>query len=137
MTASILALTNAIAAMVPQLGECSSYRDEADSKATLPWIVTTVSLQGRETSESLSAHAGHGFLETRIAAHTVDQVNLFADLTDVTGFMPHAEGFSVGALVPYADSGVYLAPLTDDLTSKRVPLRVVRWRFTWSRTGTN
>lgn len=135
MTASILALTNAIAEMVPQLGECSSYRDEADSKATLPWIVTTVSLQGRETSESLSAQAGHGFIETRIAAHSVDQVNLFADLTDVTGLTPHAEGFSVGALVPYADSGVYLAPLTDDLTSKRVPIRVMRWRFTWSRTG--
>jgi hypothetical protein len=135
MTASILDLTDAVAGMVPTLEECSSYRDEADSKATLPWIITTVSLQGRETSESLSAQAGHGFLETRIAAHTVDQVTLFADLADVTGLTPHAEGFSIGALVPYADSGVYLAPLTDDLTSKRVPIRVMRWRFTWSRTG--
>lgn len=133
MTASIIALTNAVAALVPELEECSRHRDEADSKATLPWMVISVTTQGNETSESAFTHAGHGFLDVRIAGQTSDQVSLFADQCDVTGLTPHVDGFTVGAMVEYSDSGTYSAPLTNDLTSTRVPTRVVRWKFTWSR----
>ena len=42
-------------------------------------------------------------------------------------------GFTVGQLILDADSGAYAAGLTADDTSRRYQVRVLRFRFTWTR----
>ena len=70
-------------------------------------------------------------------ALTADAVNVICDDRIIPAMKyrvpAKTSGFTVGQLVLDADSGAYAAGLTADDTSRRYQVRVLRFRFTWTR----
>ena len=130
---SIKPLLTAVRDSIPAIPGWQYFEYQADADASPPWIVTSISLMDRITTEAGVPTAGTGRLEVRVTAFSEMSVNVTADLLDMTGRQVHAPGFLIGALVPDIDSGVYSAPLSSDITSQRIPTRVMRYTFTWSR----
>ena len=81
------------------------------------------------------AHVGR--LEIRVVDLTADAVNVICDDRIIPAMKyrvpAKTSGFTVGQLILDADSGAYAAGLTADDTSRRYQVRVLRFRFTWTR----
>ena len=106
---SVMDMTSAVLGMIPGLDQPVYLNQEPDESEMPPWVIATCTTDGHRSTEAARYTAHVGRLEIRV-------VDLTAD-----------------ALILDADSGAYAAGLTADDTSRRYQVRVLRFRFTWTR----
>lgn len=135
----ITVLTDAVCDMVPDvLGMTGGiWRNmEPPDGCEPPWMIVTATT-GEHTPVDTGAFTAHaGTLEIRLVNRTRDAVNVECDdliIPTLSGEHPTPPGFLVGALTLLEDSGAYAAGLTAQDTARRWIVRVLRYRFAWSR----
>ena len=75
-------------------------------------------------------------LLVRIVSTTTDSVNVLADdlmIPALAGKRFVAHGFDTGCLTLFSDSGAYAAGLTAEDTSLLYQVRLLTFKFNWSR----
>lgn len=135
---SVMDVTGAVLDMLPDLPGVRTYLQAEPLESEMPpWVIAQVTTSGHVTGEAMRFTAHSGALEVRAVATTADAVNVWCDdllipaLANRTPRRP--DGFTVGQLTLWEDSGAYAAGLTADDTSRRFMVRVLRFRFTWTR----
>ena len=102
-----------------------------------PWIIARVSTDRHVAAETMRFTAHSALLEVRAVSTTTDSVNIWCDDMLIPALANRSPtrppGYTVGQLTLYEDSGAYAAGLTADDTARRYQVRVLRFRFTWSR----
>ena len=115
---SVMDMTSAVLGMIPGLDQPVYLNQEPSTEAA-----------------RYTAHVGR--LEIRVVDLTADAVNVICDDRIIPAMKyrvpAKTSGFTVGQLILDADSGAYAAGLTADDTSRRYQVRVLRFRFTWTR----
>lgn len=136
---SVMNLTGAVLAMLPRMpdGVTTFLQEEPLESQMPPWVIARVSTDRHLSTETMRLAAHSALLEVRAVSTTVDSVNVWCDDMLIPALANHAParppGFTVGQLTLTEDSGAYAAGLTADDTSRRYQVRVLRFRFTWSR----
>ena len=101
-----------------------------------PWVIETVTTNGHIVGETQHVHCGIGTLLVRIVSTTTDSVNVLADdlmIPALAGKRFVAHGFDTGCLTLFSDSGAYAAGLTAEDTSLLYQVRLLTFKFNWSR----
>lgn len=136
---SIMELTAAVMDCVPadRLSKKIYRQTEPDANASPPWIIITCTTRDHNQTEtgSLSNHIGR--LEIRTVAETSDSTDIDCDdkiIPALQNARPFADGFEISPLILDQDSGSYLAGITASETARRWSVRVLRFRFSWTRT---
>ena len=114
------------------------YRQEEPLESEMPpWIIARVSTDRHVAAETMRFTAHSALLEVRAVSTTADSVNIWCDDMLIPALANRSPtrppGYTVGQLTLYEDSGAYAAGLTADDTARRYQVRVLRFRFTWSR----
>lgn len=135
---SIMTLTDAILDHVPQPAVgWSVYRQTAPKPTDKPpWVIETVTTNGHIVGETQHVHCGIGTLLVRIVSTTADSVNVLADdlmIPQLAGKRIAVQGFGTGCLTLFSDSGAYAAGLTAEETSLLYQVRLLTFKFNWSR----
>ena len=135
--ACLQALTAHINALIQEAG-VKIYRQEEPLESEMPpWIIAHVSTDRHVAAETMRFTAHSALLEVRAVSTTADSVNIWCDdmlIPALANRSPNRPpGYTVGQLTLYEDSGAYPAGLTADDTARRYQVRVLRFRFTWSR----
>lgn len=135
---SIMTLTDAILDHVPQpAAGWSVYRQTAPKPTDKPpWVIETVTTNGHIVGETQRVHCDIGTLLVRIVSTTADSVNVLADdlmIPQLAGKRVAVQGFGTGCLTLFSDSGDYAAGLTAEDTSLLYQVRLLTFKFNWSR----
>lgn len=134
---SVMDLTRAVFDLIPDVGRPVWLNQEPSEAEMPPWVIATCTTSAHATSEASRFTAHSGRLEIRVVDLTADAVNVLCDDVIIPAMAYQAPerppGFTVGQLVLYEDSGAYAAGLTADDTARRFQVRVLRFRFMWSR----
>lgn len=135
---SVMDLTGMVMGMVPSYEGWGMYRNvEPPATANPPWIILTCTTGDHIAVETMDLTAHVGVLEVRVASTGTDSVNVMCDdrlIPLLNAAVPDAPaGVQVGCLTLRQDSGAYAAGLTADDTSRRYRVRVLTFRFGWSR----
>ncbi|MBT1171274.1 transcriptional regulator [Bifidobacterium sp. SO4] len=135
---SILDLTDSVMNLIPDYAGWDVYRNrEPPATANPPWVILTCTTGGHVAVETMDLTAHVGTLEVRVASTSTDSVNVLCDdklIPLLNAAVPAApSGVQVGCLTLRSDSGAYAAGLTADDTSRRYRVRVLTFRFGWSR----
>ena len=135
---SVMDLTNAVLDLLPSMPSgVKVYRQEPLESEMPPWIIARVSTDRHVAAETMRFTAHSALLEVRAVSTTVDSVNIWCDDMLIPALANRSptrpSGYTVGQLTLYEDSGAYAAGLTADDTARRYQVRVLRFRFTWSR----
>ena len=99
-------------------------------------MIETVTTNGHIVGETQHVHCGIGTLTVRIVSTTADSVNALADDLMIPGLAGKrfvAQGFDTGCLTLFSDSGAYAAGLTAEETSLLYQVRLLTFKFNWSR----
>lgn len=136
--ASIMTLTDTILEHIPQpAAGWTVYRQTAPKPTDKPpWIIETVTTSGHVVGETQRLQGGIGTLQVRSVSTTADSVNVIADdlmVPALTGKRFVAKGFDTGCLTLFSDSGAYAAGLTAEDTSLLYQVRLLIFKFNWSR----
>lgn len=120
----------AIIGLLPDLKGWKVYTDGIATGKKPPWIVVSLSENGREHTEGLAATNHLATLDVRVVSTSETSIGVICDkLTSaLDGASP---GCGVGSLVPDIDSGVYASELIDSDTSVPFLMRVLTWRTGW------
>lgn len=134
---SVMDMTSAVLGMIPGLDQPVYLNQEPDESEMPPWVIATCTTDGHRSTEAARYTAHVGRLEIRVVDLTADAVNVICDDRIIPAMKyrvpAKTSGFTVGQLILDADSGAYAAGLTADDTSRRYQVRVLRFRFTWTR----
>lgn len=136
---SVMDLTNAGLDLLPSMPSgVKVYRQEEPLESEMPpWIIARVSTDRHVAAETMRFAAHSALLEVRAVSTTADSVNIWCDDMLIPALANRSPtrppGYTVGQLTLYEDSGAYPAGLTADDTARRYQVRVLRFRFTWSR----
>lgn len=136
---SVMDLTNAVLGLLPSMPSgVKVYRQEEPLESEMPpWIIARVSTDRHVAAETMRFTAHSALLEVRAVSTTADSVNIWCDDMLIPALANHSPtrppGYTVGQLTLCEDSGAYAAGLTADDTARRYQVRVLRFRFTWSR----
>lgn len=135
---SIMTLTDSILNAIPQPANGWSVYKQTSPKPTdkPPWVIETVTTNGHIVGETQRVHCGIGTLLVRIVSTTTDSVNVLADdlmIPALAGKRFVAHGFDTGCLTLFSDSGAYAAGLTAEDTSLLYQVRLLTFKFNWSR----
>ena len=134
---SVMDMTSAVLGMIPDsTNPCTSTRSRTNPRcrrgSSPPAPRTATGRPRRHGTRPTS-----GRLEIRVVDLTADAVNVICDDRIIPAMKyrvpAKTSGFTVGQLILDADSGAYAAGLTADDTSRRYQVRVLRFRFTWTR----
>ena len=133
----VMDMTSAVLGMIPGLDQPVYLNQEPDESEMPPWVIATCTTDGHRSTEAARYTAHVGRLEIRVVDLTADAVNVICDDRIIPAMKyrvpAKTSGFTVGQLILDADSGAYAAGLTADDTSRRYQVRVLRFRFTWTR----
>lgn len=133
----ITSLTDAVLRLVPDLAGWAMLRNEEPSAGmTPPWVIATASGDLIHRGETGRLLAANGRLEVRIASLTMDSVNIAADdllIPALQGARAAVDGFASSPLSLLSDSGAYRAGIMAADTGRRYAVRVLAYRYTWSR----
>lgn len=135
---SVMDVTGAVLAMVPDLPGFAVYRSREPGESDMPpWVIASCTTDSHAASETMRFASHRGLLEVRIVGLTDDSANVVADDLLIPLLHCHSPepppGHAIGQLVLYEDSGSYPAGLTADDTARRYRVRVLRFRFQWNR----
>ena len=126
---SVMDMTSAVLGMIPGLDQPVYLNQEPDESEMPPWVIATCTTDGHRSTEAARY--------TAVVDLTADAVNVICDDRIIPAMKyrvpAKTSGFTVGQLILDADSGAYAAGLTADDTSRRYQVRVLRFRFTWTR----
>lgn len=120
----------AIISLIPALKGWTVYTDGIATGKKPPWIVVSLSENGREHTEGLAATNHLAKLNVRVVSTSETSIGVICDklISALDGASP---GGGVGSLVPDIDSGVYASELIDPVTSVPFLMRVLTWRTGW------
>mgnify|MGYP000116914749 CR=1 FL=1 len=135
---SIMTLSNTILDHVPKPADGWKVFKQTTPRPTEkpPWVIETVTTNGHIVGETQHVHCGIGTLQVRIVSTTTDSVNVLADdlmIPALAGKRFVAQGFDTGCLTLFSDSGAYAAGLTAEDTSLLYQVRLLTFKFNWSR----
>lgn len=130
-------VAGAVLSLLPDVPVPVYLNVEPPSSAMPPWVIASCTTTGHEVTEAMRFTAHAGRLETRVVGLSVGSVDAWSDGLLIPALHcrvpPSPEGFTVGQLTLTDDSGAYMAGLTAVDTARRYVVRVLRFRFTWSR----
>lgn len=134
--AGILDINTAIASCIPRVDSWDYYINQEPETGKLPpWVIATITSSGRAYGEALTLISGTITITLRVAAHSIDAVNVLCDdhlIPGMQGITPHADGVALGSFIINSDSGTYRAGLTASDTALRYAVRVLTFTITWS-----
>ena len=119
----------AVIGLLPELKGWKVYTDGIATGAKPPWIVVSMSEDGRQVSEGGHTTNHLGKLDIRVVSLSELGIGIVCDRLTAALDGAHADG--VSALIPDVDSGVYASELVDTDTSTPYLMRVLTWRIGW------
>lgn len=120
----------AVIALLPELKGWTVYTDGIATGAHPPWVVVSLSENGREHTERLATTNHLATLDIRVVGSSELGIGIVCD--KLTAALDGASpGNGVASLLPDKDSGVYASDLVATGTSTPYLMRVLTWRTGW------
>lgn len=120
----------AIIALIPEFPGWDVFLDGVATGEHPPWIVVSLSEDGRRHSEGLSTNSHDATLDIRVVSTSESSIGGVCDR--LMAALDGARATSgIAALAPDRDSGVYASDLVDAKTSIPYLMRVLTWRTGW------
>jgi hypothetical protein len=120
----------AIVALIPEFQGWDVFLDGIATGKHPPWIVVSLSENGRDHSEGLATNSHRATLDIRVVSTSETSIGVVCDklASALDGARPNTQ---IAVLTPNSDSGVYASDLVDTDTSTPYPMRVMTWRTGW------
>jgi hypothetical protein len=120
----------AVIALIPEFPGWDVFLDGIATGEHPPWIVVSLSENGRDHSEGLSTNSHRAVLDIRVVSTSETSIGGVCDklTSSLDGARANQE---VSPLSPDKDSGVYASDLMVADTSTPYLMRVLTWRTGW------